>query len=154
MTTEYTNLEHNRLEKVERLRSQGIEPYPTRAERTHTSQQAIRLFEASEVAVAPGGQPEPIRVALAGRLRSLRSMGKITFAHIEDGEGRIQLFLRANELGQEQLDLFNREYDLGDFLQASGELFRTRTGEVTLRVHSFAMLARASHPCPPLKMSW
>ena len=151
MTTEYTNLEHNRLEKVERLRSQGIEPYPTRAERTHTSQQAIRLFEASEVAVAPGGQPEPIRVAMAGRLRSLRSMGKITFAHIEDGEGRIQLFLRANELGQEQLDLFNREYDLGDFLQASGELFRTRTGEVTLRVHSFAMLAKSITPLPAAK---
>ena len=70
-----------------------------------------------------------VTVTLAGRLRSMRPMGKITFAHIEDGEGRVQLFLRANEVGEEALDLFTRQFDLGDFIQASGEMFRTRTGE-------------------------
>jgi lysyl-tRNA synthetase class 2 len=144
---EYTVLEQTRLEKLHRLRASGHEPYPTRASRTHTSQQAIHAFEAAESSSAA----EPVRATLVGRLRSLRPMGKITFAHIEDGEGRIQLFFRANDLGQEQLDLFNREFDLGDYVQAEGELFRTRSGEVTLRVITFCMLAKAITPLPAAK---
>jgi lysyl-tRNA synthetase class 2 len=145
MTNEFTSLEMNRLEKMERLRLKGIEPYPTRTVRTHTSQAACRAFEASEAAA------QPIKAALAGRLRSMRPMGKLTFAHIEDSEGRIQLFFRANDIGQEQLDLFNREFDLGDFVQASGEMFRTRSGEISLRVESFQMLAKAITPLPAAK---
>jgi lysyl-tRNA synthetase class 2 len=144
---EYTNLEKNRLEKIERLRAQGIEPYPTRAARTHTSLQAIKAFETSEAARHPHG----VQCTLAGRLRSIRPMGKIIFAHIEDMDGRIQLFLRQNDLGQEKMDLFNKEYDLGDFIQASGEMFRTKTGEVTLRVQSLGMLAKAVTPLPAAK---
>jgi lysyl-tRNA synthetase class 2 len=136
------------LEKLEHLRSKGIEPYPTRTTRTHTSQSASRLFEAAEASVAQGEPVPPVKAALAGRLRSMRPMGKITFAHIEDGEGRIQLFFRANDIGQEQLELFNHEFDLGDFLQASGEMFRTRSGEISLRVESFQMLAKAITPLP------
>jgi len=154
MSNEYSNLELNRLEKLERLRSQGHEPYPTRAERSHTSKQAISLFEAAEKAAASTGsesQPQLVSVTLTGRLRAIRPMGKITFAHIEDVDGRIQLFLRANDIGQEALDLFNREFDLGDFIQANGEMFRTRTGEVTLRVQSFCMLAKAITPLPAAK---
>jgi lysyl-tRNA synthetase class 2 len=147
MTNELTSLEMNRLEKMERLRARGIEPYPTRTRRTHTSQAAGRDFEASEAA-AQGEQSQPVKVALAGRLRSIRPMGKITFAHIEDSDGRIQLFFRANDIGQEQLDLFNREFDLGDFVQANGEMFRTRSGEISLRVESFQMLAKAITPLP------
>jgi lysyl-tRNA synthetase class 2 len=147
MAEEYSNLEQIRLEKLERLRAQGIEPYPSRAERTHTSAEAIRAFEAAEAA----GQDEPVAVTLAGRIRSMRPMGKITFAHSEDGDGRIQLFLRANDLGQELLDLFNREFDLGDFVQASGEMFRTRTGEITLRVQNLRLLAKAITPLPAAK---
>jgi lysyl-tRNA synthetase class 2 len=147
MTTNYNSLELTRLDKIERLRVQGIEPYPTQAERTHTSQEAIRAFEAAEAA----GETAPVAVTLAGRLRSVRLMGKITFAHIEDGYGRVQLFLRANDLGEERLELFNREFDLGDFVQASGEMFRTRTGEVTLKVADFKMLAKAVTPLPAAK---
>jgi lysyl-tRNA synthetase class 2 len=147
MGANYTNLELNRLEKVERLRAQGIEPYPSRAQRTHTSQQAIRAFEAAEAA----GEGQPVKATLAGRIRSMRPMGKITFAHIEDGDGRVQLFLRANDLGEEALGLFNREFDLGDFVQVSGEMFRTRTGEATLRVSEFRMLAKAITPLPAAK---
>ncbi len=150
MMNELTSLEMNRLEKLERLRANGIEPFPTRTVRTHTSQSASRLFEAAEAA-AQGEQPQPVKAALAGRLRSIRPMGKITFAHIEDGEGRIQLFLRANDIGQEQLDLFNREFDLGDFIQASGGVFRTRSGEISLQVESFQMLAKAITPLPAAK---
>jgi lysyl-tRNA synthetase class 2 len=147
MPAEHTNLEQVRLEKIERLRSQGVEPYPNRAKRTHTSRGVIQAFEAAE----SSGQEKPIQATLVGRLRSMRPMGKITFAHIEDGEGRIQLFLRADEVGKDALDSFNRNFDLGDFVQASGEMFRTRTGEITLRVESFRMLAKAITPLPAAK---
>ena len=147
MSYEYSNLEKIRLEKLERLRAHGVEPYPTRAERTHTSQQAIRLFEQAEAASGD----EPITVTLAGRLRSMRPMGKITFAHIDDGDGRVQLFLRANDVVEDWLDLFNREFDLGDFVQASGEMFRTRSGEVSLRVQTIRLLAKAITPLPAAK---
>lgn len=147
ITSGFSKLEQTRLEKLERLREQGIEPYPNRVERTHTSQEAANAFENAEAS----GDSQPVRATLTGRIRSMRPMGKITFAHIEDGHGRIQLFLRANEIGQEQLDMFNREFDLGDFVQASGEMFRTRTGEITLRVNSFRMLAKAITPLPAAK---
>jgi lysyl-tRNA synthetase class 2 len=145
--TKYTNLELGRIEKIERLRQQGIEPYPTRARRTHTSAEAIKAFETLE-AKDPEGKLE---VTLAGRIRSMRPMGKVVFAHIEDGDGRIQLFLRANEVGGEVLDLFKREYDLGDFVQASGKMFRTKAGEVSLWVNEFILLAKAVTPLPAAK---
>ena len=147
MASDYTKLEKVRLEKVETLRAEGIEPYPTRAQRTHTSQQAITAFEQAESAE----QEAPVNVILAGRLRSTRTMGKISFAHIEDGYGRVQLFFRANDIGAENLKFFNTEFDLGDFIQAEGEMFRTRTGEVTLRVAEFHMLAKAITPLPAAK---
>jgi lysyl-tRNA synthetase, class II len=147
MARNLSNLEQNRLEKAESLRDKGIEPYPLRSQRTHSNQEAIETFEKAQTA----GQSEPIQVTLAGRLRSVRPMGKIIFAHIEDGSGRIQLFFRADEIGREGLELFNHEFDLGDFLQASGTLFRTRTGEITLRVQNYQMLAKAITPLPAAK---
>ena len=147
MAREFTKLEQTRLEKLERLRERGIDPYPGRVERTHTNVEAIAAFEQAEAVEAE----EPVTATLVGRLRSVRPMGKITFAHIEDGDGRIQLFLRANDIGTEQLDLFNRDFDLGDFVQASGEMFRTRTDEVTLRVSEFRLLSKAITPLPAAK---
>jgi len=147
MTTELSNLEQIRLEKIEQLRDEGIEPYPARAERTHTSEEAIEAFEAIE----NDEEADPLQATLAGRVRSMRPMGKITFAHIEDGDGRIQLFFRANDIGEEQVKFFNQHFDLGDFIQASGHIFRTRTGEVTLWVDSFVMLAKAITPLPAAK---
>jgi lysyl-tRNA synthetase class 2 len=147
MTREYTKLEQTRLEKLERLRERGVDPYPGKVERTHTNQEAIAAFEKAEAA----GAEEPVTATVVGRLRSVRPMGKITFAHIEDGGGRLQLFLRSNDIGKEQLVLFNHEFDLGDFVQASGEMFRTRTDEVTLRVSEFRLLAKAITPLPAVK---
>ncbi len=147
MPAEYTNLEKIRLEKLNNLREQSIEPYPNQAKRTHTNLAAIRAFETSEAS----GIESSFSTTLVGRIRSMRPMGKITFAHIEDGHGRIQIFLQANEVGKEALDLFNHEFDLGDFIQVSGEIFRTRTGEVTLRVKNFQMLAKAITPLPAAK---
>lgn len=148
---EYTALEKIRLEKIEELRKEGVEPYPTRAERTHTSAEAIAAFEATEKASPEGQHPVEVKATLTGRIRAARAMGKLTFAHIEDGAGRIQLFLRMNELGQERVDWFNKMLDIGDFIQATGVMFRTRTGEATLHVHDFKLLAKAVSPLPAAK---
>jgi len=155
METEFSTLEQARVDKVQHIRSQSIEPYPSRAEVTHSTLQAIQAFEAFEKEPDAGPERDPgagtVHAAVAGRLRSTRFMGKITFAHIEDGEGRLQLFFRVNELGEEAMDFFKREFDLGDFIQASGTLFRTRTGEITLKVETFKMLAKAILPLPAAK---
>jgi len=143
--TEYTPLEKIRLEKIRQLQEAGIDPFPPRAMRTHSSAEAIAEFEAVEDA------EQEVRVTLAGRLRSLRPMGKIAFAHIEDGAGRVQLFFRANDIGKDRLTFFNKMFDIGDFIQASGVMFRTRTGEVTLRVEEFVLLAKAVTPLPAAK---
>ena len=147
MEREYSNLEKVRLEKADQLREQGIEPYPAHSERSHYAQAVIEQFETSESA----GEKDVIQATLVGRIRSLRAMGKITFAHIEDGTGRVQLFFRMNDLGEEEFEFFNSSFDLGDFIQARGEMFRTRTGEITLRVSDYRMLAKAITPLPAAK---
>lgn len=142
---DYTSLEKVRLAKIDELRAEGIEPYPTRAERTHTSAEAISAFSAAEKA---GGE---VRPTLTGRIRAMRPMGKLSFVHIEDGAGRVQLMFRANELGQERVDFANRMLDIGDFIQAAGLMIRTRTGEVTLQISDFKLLAKAVSPLPAAK---
>ena len=145
---EYNELEKIRLEKIHQMRAEGREPYPTRANRSHTADAAIKSFELGE---KPDASPFNGVITVTGRLRAMRPMGKITFAHIEDGSGRIQLFFRVNEMGEEMMQQFTREFDLGDFIEASGTLFRTRTGEITLQVQSFLMLAKAVTPLPAAK---
>ncbi len=144
---DYTTLEKFRLQKIEELRAEGIDPYPTRAERSHTSAQAIAEFEAAEKMVSPDSAPE-VKAILAGRIRASRAMGKVSFAHVEDSGGKVQLFFRSNELGKERVDLFNKMFDLGDFIQAAGVMFRTKTGEITLHVHDFKLLAKSITPLP------
>ncbi len=143
----YNQLEQNRIEKIHRLREQGIEPYPQRVKRTHTSTEAIAALEAAEKEEGAA----PVRATLVGRIRSMRPMGKLAFAHIEDGEGRIQLFIRQNEAGEEALTLLKTEFDLGDFIEATGEMMRTRSGEASLRVDEFRMIAKAVTPLPAAK---
>ncbi len=140
--TEYSSLEKIRLQKLEELRAEGIEAYPTRATRTHMSGKAIAEFEEAEK------ESKQVRVVVAGRIRASRAMGKVSFAHIEDGEGKLQLFFRVNELTQARVELFNKMFDLGDFIQAEGFMFRTKTGEVTVHVHDFKLLAKSISPLP------
>ena len=141
---ELSELEQIRLAKLEKLRQAGMEPYPTCVSRTHTTGEAICAFEASDGKTA-------LEATVVGRLRSIRRMGKTVFAHIEDGSGPMQLYLRADDLGPERLALFNDLFDLGDFVQATGHLFRTRTGEVTLRLSDLRMVAKAISPLPAAK---
>ncbi len=128
-----------RLLKLKRLRERGIDPYPPRVERTHTAAEALQAFEQGD------GQ---IPVKVVGRLMSIRVMGRATFAHIADGSGRIQIYLRQDTLGEERYEHFRRDFDIGDFIGVEGTLFRTRTGEVTVRVEDFTMLAKSLRTLP------
>ena len=89
--TEYSSLEQIRLDKIQQLVDLGIDPFPLRANRTHTSKQAISALEGSEKDAKTDETPTPVSATLTGRIRATRTMGKITFAHIEDGEGKIQI---------------------------------------------------------------
>ncbi|MBN1266581.1 MAG: lysine--tRNA ligase [Anaerolineales bacterium] len=142
---ELSELEQVRLSKLASLRDAGEEVYPHRVQRTHTALEAISRFEEQEES------GEAVAAVVAGRIRSIRRMGKISFCHIEDDSGKVQLFFRTNDLGEDRFELFKEVFDLGDFIQAEGEMFRTRTGEVTLRVQSFRMLAKAITPLPTAK---
>ncbi len=144
---DYSNLEKVRMEKLQQIKDLGIDPYPRRTKRTHTVQKATEEF----LAVENDQDHEPILTTLTGRIRSVRSMGKITFAHIEDGTGKIQFFFRADDIGEDQVTFFKDHFDLGDFIQASGKIFRTRTGEVSLWISDFTMLAKAISPLPAAK---
>jgi lysyl-tRNA synthetase class 2 len=143
---ELTDLEQQRVEKLERLQARGIEPYPNRVERTHTIAAAIAAFQAAEAA-----DEEPPSVVVTGRLRSIRTMGKIAFADVEDGTGSIQLFLRANELDPEIYEAFGEDFDLGDFVEAEGPLMRTRTGEISVLARGLRIIAKAISPLPVIK---
>ena len=136
---EFSDLEMQRLNKLEQMQEQGLEPYPTRSRKTSNNADVIKAFEKAEA----DGVTEEVPVVLAGRLRAIRDMGKLIFAHIEDRTGKVQLLLRVNELTKEKMAEFVRFYDLGDFIEADGTMFRTRRGEVTLQVSGFRMLAKA-----------
>ena len=96
-----SDLERQRHIKLERIREGGIDPYPPRAQRSHTAAEALQGFETDE----PEGE-----ISLVGRLMSVRVMGKSTFAHIEDGSGRIQVYLRRDTLGEEAYEFFKKRY--------------------------------------------
>jgi lysyl-tRNA synthetase class 2 len=139
--------ERQRLETLNWIREQGIDPYPARCKRTHTTLQAIKEFEVVE---AKGNEHE-ISVSVTGRLVSVRDMGKSIFAHIEDGYSRLQVYVRRNEVDEVSFELFKRHSDLGDFYRLEGPLFRTRTGEVTVRVQALQLLSKALSPLPIAK---
>ncbi len=144
MAWQPTQLEKQRLDKLDRLREAGVDPYPPRTERTHTSAEAISSFESA-------ADDKPVLVTVCGRLVSVRDMGKTVFAHIIDEYGRIQLFVRRDEIGEESHAIFRKLLDLGDFVQATGILFRTRTGEISVRVSEWKLLSKAISPLPVVK---
>ncbi len=144
---DFSELENNRLEKITQMRAEGVEPYPATSFKNATTRQAIDAFVSAEAA----GSGEEVSCVLAGRLRAIRNMGKLSFAHIEDRDGRVQLLFRIDELGEGQLQEFVQNFDLGDFIEASGSMFRTRRGEVTLQVKAFRMLAKALYTLPAAK---
>lgn len=144
MSWEPSPLEEQRLDKLARLQALGIEGYPLRVTRTHSTAEALAAYEA----LAEG---ESLTVTVCGRLLSMRDMGKTVFAHIADENGRIQLFIRREEIGEESHQVFRKLLDLGDYIQATGDLFLTRTGEVSVRLHNWRLISKAISPLPVVK---
>jgi lysyl-tRNA synthetase class 2 len=143
MTTRLDRIAQQRRQKLEKLRKRGIDPYPSSYERSHTTRQALELLERQE----KKSQTRTKAVSLAGRLTAMRRMGKTSFADLRDSEGKIQLCFYKDRLDEKSLELF-QNLDIGDIIGASGQLFRTRTGEPTLDVESFTMLAKSLQPLP------
>ena len=148
------SLEAKRIEKLESLKEAGINPYPLRIDRSHTTGEAIAEFEKAETALAGNDEEKPsIQATICGRVMSIRDKGKLIFSHIEDGHGRLQLFIRRDSVGEESHKIFKKLIDLGDFVQASGEIFRTRMGEISLNVSEWKVLSKALSPLPVAKES-
>ena len=127
-----------RRAKLAELTRQGVEPFAYSFERSNMAGDAAALLGAAE---------EGPTVRMAGRLVAWRAHGKTTFAHLADASGRIQLYFRRDALGDARYGLLD-QFDLGDVVGLAGPLFRTRTGEVTIRVEEFTMLAKALRPLP------
>ncbi|HQU72727.1 MAG TPA: OB-fold nucleic acid binding domain-containing protein, partial [Calditrichia bacterium] len=129
-----------RREKLDKLIELGINPYPYKFDRTHLSEDIKANFEAVE------GQT----VSIAGRLMANRGMGKAAFLDLQDPAGRIQGFLRQNDLGEEGFALY-KLLDIGDIVGITGEVFRTKTGEISVKAQTLVLLSKSLRPLPIVK---
>ena len=139
MNEELNEILRNRRQKLDKLREQNINPFPFRYERTHLSTQVISNFDLLESGATT--------VRVAGRLMSIRSHGKTLFAHVKDGAGLIQIYLKRDDIGLENFERFNL-CDMGDIIGVEGTVFKTHTGEITIRVSSFELLTKSLQPLP------
>ena len=140
-------LEHiaqQRLEKLERIRARGIDPYPCSYQRSHTTQEAVASFKQQEEVEKSAVGSE---LTLAGRITASRFMGKAAFLDIRDGSGKIQLYFRCDLLGEERYELLN-DLDIGDIIGVKGKLFQTKSQEITLDVSDFTILSKSLQPLP------
>jgi lysyl-tRNA synthetase class 2 len=137
MSESFSEQEIVRRQKLARLKELGIEPYGEKYQVTHFAADVLGRFAALE------GQP----VLLAGRLMTIRTHGKASFANLQDESGQIQIYLRLDDLGEKSYQIFEL-LDVGDIIGVSGEAFRTRRGEVTLAVKEFSLLAKSLRPLP------
>jgi lysyl-tRNA synthetase class 2 len=129
----------HRKDKLKKLKEKNINPYPYSFKRTHASSEIIQNNEKLE--------SEQTEVKIAGRMVSLRLHGKSLFAHLQDGAGRIQIYVKSDEVGKEKFELFDL-FDIGDFLGVTGNIFKTKTGEITIRATDFCILAKSMQPLP------
>src|SRR2546429_8310970 len=136
MPTDETNsLIEQRKAKLAELRAKGIDPFKNKFSPTD-------LCASAQASYLEGRQ-----VAVAGRVTAHRDMGKSMFIDVRDQSGRLQVYAQKNVLGDEQFDIF-RHLDLGDFIGATGTLFTTKTGEISVKLASFVILAKALRPPP------
>ena len=124
-----------RLKKMEELRALGINPYPAESNRQHTLAQALA-----------GNDGEIFTVA--GRILTKREMGKLTFCHLQDESGRMQIALKQDDIGKEAYNLFTKKIDMGDIVEVSGEKFLTHKGEPSILVKSWTLLSKSLLPLP------
>ena len=127
-----------RREKLDKLRAEGKDPFQiTKFNRTHTTKQIIDNYD----------ELEGKDVTIAGRLMAKRIMGKASFCHIQDGEGKIQSYVSINDLGEESYKQF-KEDDIGDIIGVTGFVFKTRTGEISIHAKEVTLLTKSLKPLP------
>ena len=129
-----------RKEKLALLRASGEDPYRGSWEQTHVASAVPGLL--------PEGAEEGPEVSVAGRIVALRVMGKASFVKLLDRSGLVQCYLTRDALGERYDDHFKRLVDLGDFIGVRGRLFRTKTGEVTVRAAAYGLVSKALRPPP------
>ncbi len=129
-----------RKDKLQVIREAGVNPYPYSFETTHSSIQVKENY--SEL--------ESKDVSVAGRVMSLRVMGKASFVHIQDRAGRLQSYVRRDDIGVENYQIF-KKMDIGDILGISGYVFTTKTGEVSVHASKISILAKSIRPLPVVK---
>ncbi len=133
-----------RREKMNSLREHGLDPFGKRFDRSHTSNELTAQysdFEKEEL------DEKNITVTIAGRIMTKRGKGKAGFAHIQDLTGQIQIYVRQDAVGEEKYQIFNSA-DLGDIIGISGTLFKTKVGELSIKVQEFELLTKALRPLP------
>lgn len=126
-----------RRNKLDQFRQEGIDPFGGKFNRTHKAAEIIENFESLE----------NIKVVIAGRIMAKRNMGKATFAHIQDVSGRIQVYVRVNEVGQDAYDVFTR-FDIGDIIGVAGKVFKTQKGEISVWAEEITLLSKSLRPLP------
>jgi len=129
----------NRMEKLDKLNELGINPFTYKFERTHTTEQAREQFEELS--------KNETEITIAGRIMSIRRMGKAVFFHFQDEWGRLQAYLKKDKIGDKLWDIFGL-LDMGDFIGLTGTMFTTKTGEQTINASSFELLTKSLHPLP------
>lgn len=129
-----------RGKKLKTFRERGWDPFPLNTNRTHTISQALKDFSSLS-------KSKKI-IALVGRMRLKREHGGAIFLHFEDGTGSIQAFFRRDKLGENGYAFFQEFFDLGDFIEIKGSLFKTKRGERTIEANNFKMLAKSLLPLP------
>ena len=138
LESHYNEQEQLRRDKLKELQEAGNDPFDVyKVDRTHISEEVKDNFDALE------GQ----EVTVAGRIMSKRGQGKVIFSDIHDRDGKIQLFIKIDEVGEESLKSY-KTYDIGDMVYATGEVFKTRTEEVSIKVKSFELICKALKPLP------
>lgn len=133
----FNELMRVRVDKLADMRRQGIEPYADRYVRSHKSMEIIENFTELE------GQ----EVSIAGRIMSKRDQGKTAFVHVQDIDGRIQAYIRMDEVGNEAFEIF-KTFDIGDIIGISGKVFRTHKGEISVRAKEVTLLSKSLRPLP------
>jgi len=141
MASKLDNIFKQRKQKLERLRGRGVNPYPHRFTQTHTTGEAIELLDKQK------GGGEGKKVSVAGRITAIRKMGKASFMDIRDISGKIQLLFQTVNYKEAEMELF-KDLDIGDIIGVEGKLLRTRTGEPTISVAGFTLLAKSLRPLP------
>ncbi|WP_170972290.1 lysine--tRNA ligase [Bacillus yapensis] len=133
-----------RREKMNDLREKGLDPFGKRFERSHLTSEITEAYEGLEKEEL---EQKNVAVTIAGRIMTKRGKGKAGFAHLQDLTGQIQIYVRVDAVGEEQYELFGST-DLGDIVGVTGTLFKTKVGELSIKVQEFQLLTKALRPLP------